>query len=95
MVLPVILKKILCPDGRTLPGTAAAFTGAAMLFLPKLIRFAVKADTDAVLEAFGKNGQTRMVFRALFAALAGLVLAEIVDPETTRQIVGILTGTGV
>jgi hypothetical protein len=65
-----------------------------MLFLPKLIRHAVKADTDAVLEAFGKNEQTKKVFWALFAALAGLVLAEVADPETTRQILGILTGTG-
>jgi len=82
-----------------------------------------------VLEAFGKNEQTKKVFRALFAvsrvvrpetgechrssdlrqekvhdlllnvitffdSLAGLVLAEVADPETTRQILGILTGTG-
>ena len=77
-----------------------AFIGAAVLFLPlfvflpKIIRYAVKADTDAVLEAFGKNEQTKKVFWALFAALAGLVLAEVADPETTRQILGILTGTG-
>lgn len=78
-----------------------AFIASAVLFLPlfvflpKLIRYAVKADTDAVLGAFGKNEQTKKVFWALFVALAGLVLAEVVDPETTRQIAGILTGTGV
>jgi hypothetical protein len=32
--------------------------------------------------------------RALFAATAGIMLAEVVDPETTRQIPEILTGLG-
>jgi hypothetical protein len=78
-----------------------AFIGAAVLFLPlfvflpKIIRQAMSVDTDAVLDAFGRNEQTRKVFWALFLALAGLVLAQVVDPETTRQILGILTGTGV
>ena len=63
-----------------------AFIGAAVLFLPvfvflpKLIRYAMKADTDAVLDAFGKNEQIKKVFWALFIATAGLVLAEVVDP---------------
>ena len=78
-----------------------AFIGAAVLFLPlfvflpRIIRYAMKADTDAVLEAFGKNEQVKKVFWSVFIALAGLVLAEVVDPETTRQILGIFTGTGV
>jgi hypothetical protein len=52
------------------------------------------ADTDAVLDAFGKNEQVRKVFWALFIATAGLVLAQVVDPVTAQKIVGILTGTG-
>ncbi len=76
-----------------------AFIGAAVLFLPlfvflpKLIRYAMKADTDAVLEAFGKNEQTKKVFWALFIATAGLVLAEVVDPVTAQQILAVITGT--
>jgi len=75
-----------------------AFIGAAVMFLPlfvflpKLIRYAMKADTDAVLEAFGRNEQTRKVFWALFAATAGLVLAEVVDPAAAQQIAGVLAG---
>jgi uncharacterized PurR-regulated membrane protein YhhQ (DUF165 family) len=42
----------------------------------------IAASTDAVLEQFGKNEQTRKVFWALFIAMAGLVLAEVVDPVT-------------
>lgn len=77
-----------------------AFIGAAVVFLPafvflpKLIRYAMAADTEAVIAAFGRNEQARKVFWAVFAALAGLVLAQVLDPETTRQILGILTGTG-
>ena len=74
-----------------------AFAGAAVLFLPlfvfvpKLIRYAVKADTDAVLEAFGKNEQVKKVFWALFVATAGLVLAEVVDPAMAEKIVELIT----
>ncbi len=81
-------------------GPAAAVTGAAVLFLPlfvflpRLIRRAMDTDTDAVLALFGKNEQIRNVFWALFTVLAGLVLAQVVDPEIARQIVGILLGTG-
>ena len=75
-------------------GAAVVFL-PVFVFLPKLIRYAMKADTDAVLEAFGRNEQMRKVFWALFVATAGLVLAQVVDPETTRQILEILTGTGV
>jgi F0F1-type ATP synthase assembly protein I len=73
-----------------------AVIGAAVLFLPlfvflpKIIRYAMKTDTDAVLEAFGKNEQTKKVFWALFIATAGLVLAEVLDPVTANQIVGMI-----
>ncbi len=75
-----------------------AFIGAAVLFLPlfvflpKLIRSAMKADTDGVLEAFGRNEQTQKVFWALFAATAGLVLAEIADPVTAGTVTEALAG---
>jgi len=78
-----------------------AFIGAAVFFLPlfvfmpKLIQRGMKADTDAVIDAFGKNEQVKKVFWTLFVALAGLVLARVVDPVTAQQIVGIITGIGV
>jgi len=52
----------------------------------------MKADTDAVLDAFGKNEQTQKVFWALFTATAGLVLAQVVDPATANSIAGMITG---
>jgi hypothetical protein len=75
-----------------------AFIGAAVLFLPlfvflpRLIRYAMDADTDAVLVAFGRNEQVRKVFWALFIPTAGLVLAQVVDPATAQKIVGIIVG---
>jgi len=75
-----------------------AFTGAAILFLPlfvflpKIIRWAMKADPDPVIAAFGKNEQVKKVFWAMFAAMAGLVLARVVDPVTAQQVVTMLTG---
>ena len=75
-----------------------AFIGAGVLFLPlfvflpRLIRYAMKADTDAVLDAFGKNEQTKKVFWALFLATAGLVLAQVVDPVTAQKMAEILAG---
>ena len=77
-----------------------AFIGAAVLFLPmfvfmpKLIQCAMKADADAVIDAFGKNEQVKKVFWTLFVAMAGLVLARVVDPVTAQQVVGIITGLG-
>ena len=74
-----------------------AFIGAAVLFLPlfvflpKLIQRGMKADTDAAIDAFGKNEQVKKVFWALFVAMAGLVLARVLDPVTAQQIVGIIT----
>ncbi len=78
-----------------------AFIGAAVMFLPlfvfipKLVQRAMKVDTDAVIDAFGKNEQVRKVFWAVFTAMAGLVLARVVDPVTAQRVVGIITGIGV
>ena len=78
-----------------------AFIGAAVLFLPlfvfmpKLVHCAMKADAEAAINAFGKNEQVKKVFWTLFVAMAGLVLARVVDPVTAQQVVGIITGMGV
>jgi hypothetical protein len=77
-----------------------AFTGAAMIFLPlfvflpKLVRRAMKADADAVIDAFGKNEHVKRVFWTMFAAVAGLLLARVVDPATAQKVVGIIAGMG-
>jgi hypothetical protein len=77
-----------------------AFIGAAVLFLPlfvflpKLIQRAMKADVDAAIETFGKNEQVKKVFWTMFVSMAGLVLARVLDPETARQVVGVITGMG-
>ncbi len=77
-----------------------AFIGAAVLFLPlfvflpKLIQRAMKVDTDAAIEAFGKNEQMKNVFWTFFITMAGLVLAQVLDPATAQQIVGLLRGWG-
>ena len=82
-------------------GISLAFIGAAILFLPlfvfmpKLIQQGMKADTGAVINAFGKNEQVKKVFWTLFVMMAGLVLARVVDPVTAQQVVGIITGMGV
>ena len=62
------------------------------VFLPRLIRYAMKADTDAVLDAFGKNEQVKKVFWTFFIATAGLVLAQVVDPAAAEKIVGMIAG---
>jgi hypothetical protein len=78
-----------------------AFIGAAVMFLPlfvfmpKLIQCAMKSDADAVIDAFGKNEQVKKVFWTLFVAMAGLVLARVVNPVTAQQVVGMITGMGV
>ncbi len=91
------------PLGIFLAGRAEitlAFIGAAVLFLPlfvflpKLARKAMKADTDAAIDAFWKNEQVKKVFWALFVSMATLVLAQVVDPEIARQVVGLITGIG-
>jgi hypothetical protein len=61
------------------------------VFLPKLIQRAMKADTDAVIDAFGKNEQVKKVFWTLFVAMAGLVLAKVLDPDSVQQIIGIFS----
>ncbi len=78
-----------------------AFIGAAVLFLPlfvfmpKLVQCAMKADANAVIDAFGKNEQVKKVFWTLFVAMAGLVMARVVDPVTAQQVVGMITGIGI
>ncbi|HPD75387.1 MAG TPA: hypothetical protein PKZ65_04950 [Methanoregulaceae archaeon] len=62
------------------------------VFLPRLTRSAMKADTDAVLDAFGKNEQVKKVFWTFFIATAGLVLAQVVDPATAESIVRTIAG---
>jgi hypothetical protein len=47
----------------------------------------MKVDTLVVIDAFGKNEQVRKVFWILFVALAGLVIAGVVDPVTAQQVV--------
>jgi hypothetical protein len=81
-------------------GTAAAFTGAAMIFLllfvflPKLIRQAMKTDTETILNVFGTNEQFRKVFWTVFITLAGLVLAQVVDPATAQAILRLIISSG-
>jgi len=78
-----------------------AFIGAAVLFLPlfvfipKLIQCAMKTDADAVIDAFGKNEQVKKVFWTLFVAMAGVILARVMDPVTAQQVVGMITGMGI
>ncbi len=75
-----------------------AFIGSAVVFLPifvflpRLIRYGMKADTETVLDTFGKNEQTRKVFWSIFIALAGLVLAQVMDPAAAQRILEILSG---
>lgn len=82
-------------------GIILAFICAAILFLPlfvflpKLIQRAMKADTDAVIDLFGKNEQFRRVFWSLFVVMAALVLTRVVDPVTVQQILGVLTSAGI
>jgi hypothetical protein len=77
-----------------------AFIGAAVLFLPlfvflpKLIQRAMKGDAEVAIVAFGKNEHIKKVFWTLFVAIAGLVLARVVDPATAREVVGVITGMG-
>ena len=101
---PLLAGNIAVPAGIWFAGITAlplAFIGAGtvflplFIFLPKLIRQAMLVDTDAVLEAFGRNEQTRKVFWALFVATAGLVLAEVVDPAAAQEILAAITGAGV
>jgi hypothetical protein len=91
------------PVGIFLAGRAEitlAFFGAAVLFLPlfvflpKILQQAMKADADAVIEAFGKNEQVKKVFWSLFVVMASLVLTWVVDPVTAQQMVGVIGSSG-
>jgi hypothetical protein len=84
----ILAGTIAVPAGFWFAGITAlplAVIGGAVLFLPlfvflpRLIQYAMRADTDAVLDAFGKNEQVRKVFWTFFIATAGLVLAQVVD----------------
>jgi hypothetical protein len=81
--------------------TTLAFIGAAVLFLPlfvflpKVIQRGMKVDPEVVIEMFGKNEQVKKVFWALFVAMAGLVLARVIDPVTAQRFVAMVTGTGI
>jgi hypothetical protein len=58
-------------------GITLIFIGATALFmplfvfLPKVIQWAMKAKTHAILDAFGKNKQVRKVFRTVFIVKQG------------------------
>ena len=100
----ILAGSIAVPAGIWFAGqteTSLACIGAAVLFLPlfvfipKLIQSGMKADTESVINAFGKNEQVKKVFWAVFVAMAGLVMARVVDPVTAQQVVGIITGIGV
>ncbi|MFA5269615.1 MAG: hypothetical protein WC379_16745 [Methanoregula sp.] len=79
-------------------GSLLSFTIAAMLFLllfvflPRLIRQRMMTDKETIIQLFGKNEQVKKVFWSVFIVLAGFVLAQVVDPVTAQQIVGIITG---
>ena len=97
----ILAGSIAVPAGFWFASIAAlplAVIGGAVLFLPlfvflpRLVRYAMKADTDAVLDAFGKNEQVKKVFWTFFIATAGLVLAQVVDPAAAEKIVGMVAG---
>jgi hypothetical protein len=46
--------------------------------------------TVTAIDAFGKNEQVKKVFWTLFVAMAGLVLARVVDPVTAQNVVEVI-----
>jgi hypothetical protein len=99
----VLAGAVAAPAGSILAaraGPALAFAATAVLFLPlfvflpKVLKRVLAADTDAVLGLFGKNEQVQRAFWGIFAAFAGLVLAEALDPAAAQQITAILAGIG-
>jgi hypothetical protein len=76
------------------------FIRAAVLFLPLFVFMpnlkphGMGADTDAVIDLFGKNEQVKEVFLTVVITMVRLVLARVVDPVTAQQVVGIITGMG-
>lgn len=79
-------------------GPVPALTATVLIFLPlfvfvpKLMRYATNADTQAVIRAFGKNEQIKKVFWTVFLALAGLVLAQVAGPDAVEQVLAVLAG---
>ena len=61
----------------------------------KNIHGGMKADTDAVINAFWKNEQLKKVFWTVFVAMAGSVMARVVDPVTSQLVMGIIPGMGI
>ena len=78
-----------------------AFTGAALtflalfVFLPKFIRKAMGAETDAVIDAFGKNEHVKKIFWSVLVAIAGLAITRVFDPATAQQLVNIFSGIAI
>ena len=92
---------IAVPAGIWFAGRAElslAFIGSAVLFLPlfiflpKLIQRAMKADTDAAIDAFGKNEHVKKIFWTLFAAMAGLYWPGLWTRRQLRRWSGLLRG---
>ncbi len=73
-------------------GTAIVFL-PLFIVLPKLFRKAAATDPDTIIAAFGKNEHIKKIFWAFFAALAGIVLAQVVDPATAAEVVRLIAGT--
>ncbi|HSQ93439.1 MAG TPA: hypothetical protein VLL74_04010 [Methanoregula sp.] len=97
----VLAGAVAAPAGSILAakaGPALAFAATAVLFLPlfvflpKVLKRALAADTDAVLALFGKNGQVQRAFWGIFAAFAGLVLAQAFDPAATQGVLELIAG---
>jgi len=53
-----------------------------------------RSDYLSEIGGVGKNGQVRSVFRTLFIPMAGLVVAQVLDPVTAQQVVGVVMGMG-
>jgi hypothetical protein len=72
---------------------ARAFTGAALIFLllfvflPKIIRYAMKADTETIFIAFGKNEQVKKCVLEHLRRARRMVLAGTIDPAIVQTIV--------
>jgi hypothetical protein len=82
--LPNLIRSAMKAD------TDAASKNSFEFFLSS--KHASRISSD--LSAFGKNEQMRKVFWSVFIALAGLVLAQVVDPVTTQTILVAITGAG-
>ena len=78
-----------------------AFTGSALLFLalfvflPKIIRKEMGTETDAAIDAFGKNEHVKKIFWSVFVAVAGLAITRVFDPVVAQQLVQIISGIAI